>query len=55
MAAPFAHGAEEIVYGFLFGPEVAQELAGVAGKHDALGGDQFVNGRMSVANVLFSA
>jgi len=46
----FTEGAEEIVYGFLFWPEVAEEVARIAREHHALFRDQFLNLGMPLAN-----
>jgi len=54
MPSPFTHGTEEIVYGFLRRPEVAEEVARIAWKNSTLFGGQFFDGRMSLSNVLFS-
>ena len=52
MPSPFTHSTEEIFYGFLFWPEVAEEIVRITWKHHALLSDQLFDPRVSLPNVL---
>ena len=43
MPPPFAECSQEIVDGFLFGPESAQKILRIAGKDDTLLSDQLID------------
>jgi len=55
MATPFTQGSKKIIDGLVFRPKIAEEFARIAWKNNALLRDEFVNRRMSPANVFLGS
>jgi len=52
MPSSFTHRREEFVHGFFFGPEVAQKFVRVARESEFLLVEQFLDGRVPIADAL---